>query len=336
MANSSRLPPLILGNNSGMYYNDVKRYSDQYAKVIPSIKQFYAIGEDTTFESKTYLMKINNLSMIANASTPVYMNSTEFEEITLVIPFFGENHTYLDEKQFHWIQSRYAVLMPNVSRRGTSSIRSILSINIQPKIILETAQSMLGADTITLADLRLHEPRLIPLSYGGFSFEIAIRKLCLYTDQINSASGLLEKLRIDEQFYRLIVMMFIPEKFFDSSTIMTMNTHDSKSALMTLQEYVSSANHRFLSLSEIEEFTGLTTRTLQLGFKKYFGITPTQWLRERNLEYARKLILDGYGSVSVTQAAMECGFTNFSLFAKYYREQFGELPSETLQRIKLY
>jgi transcriptional regulator GlxA family with amidase domain len=34
----------------------------------------------------------------------------------------------------------------------------------------------------------------------------------------------------------------------------------------------------------------------------------------------------------VTQIALECGFTDLAFFARKYREQFGERPSETLRR----
>jgi len=44
---------------------------------------------------------------------------------------------------------------------------------------------------------------------------------------------------------------------------------------------------------------------------------------------ARELLLAGQ---SVTHAAVEFGFWNLSVFARYYRAQFGELPSETLRR----
>jgi len=35
---------------------------------------------------------------------------------------------------------------------------------------------------------------------------------------------------------------------------------------------------------------------------------------------------------SVTSAALQSGFSNLGAFSAYYRERFGEQPSETLRR----
>ena len=37
-------------------------------------------------------------------------------------------------------------------------------------------------------------------------------------------------------------------------------------------------------------------------------------------------------ATSVTNVAFDCGFGNLGHFAKYYRLEFGEVPSATLQR----
>jgi len=46
---------------------------------------------------------------------------------------------------------------------------------------------------------------------------------------------------------------------------------------------------------------------------------------------ARELLLAGE---TVTHAAVEFGFWNLSVFARYYRAQFGELPSETRRTVE--
>lgn len=331
------LPPLVFGDALAMRHTVTHTYSDQIATIIPSLQHFKSLVKDTDFSSKTYALQINDLKMIASATTPVYMNATEFKEINLMIPFYGENTTTLDGKAYHWAQNEYAVLMPAVSRYGTSTKRSMLTFDLNPERLFATAKVMLGIGNVQLSDLKLHEPRLIPLSYSGFSFVHAIKKLCLYTDQFISHTALINRMQIDEQFYRIIVMMLMPERFFSDAT---MHVHssiiDSKQAIQLLIDYVESTSHIFYTLSDIEKFTGLSTRVLQMVFKKHLNTTPTLWLRIHRVNYARKLIIENKGYMSVTTAAVESGFTNFSLFAKYYKEQFRELPSETLQKVKIF
>lgn len=335
MKKMSSLPPLILGNSLATTHNKASSYSDQIAKIIPSLQQFDPLENSENFESNTYALQINDLKMIASATTPVCMGATEFKELNLMIPFYGSNITSLDGKTYKWGQNEYAVLMPAVSRFGTSTTRSMLTFDLNPKRLLTTAKTMLGMENIQLTDLRIHEPRLIPLAYGGFSFEQTIRKLCLYTDQYLSYSTLVHQMGLDDQFYRIIVMMLIPEKFISSETI-SIHSHvtNSKHAIHLLIDYAKNTAHQFHTLSDLEKFTGLSSRVLQLAFKKHLNTTPMIWLREQKMLYARKLLIDNRGYLSVTNVALECGYTNFSLFAKYYREQFGETPSETLQQAK--
>lgn len=262
------LPKLIFGNNRSSQHSDLKSYSDQVAKVVSSLQQFEALTNPAHFQSSTSLLKINQLHIIASASTPVFVSASSFDNISLMIPFYGENHTQLDGKTYHWIHHQYAVLMPNTSRSGTSSTRSMLTIDLNTNILFEMAEVMLGKSKVQLSELRLHEPRLIPLVYGGFSFDMAIRKLCLYTDTLWSSSVSLTHLGIDDQFYRLIVMMLIPEKFFTDDPL-HISPADSKSAMRILCDYTESTHHRFECVADIERFTGLSTRSLQMAFKKH-------------------------------------------------------------------
>ena len=55
------------------------------------------------------------------------------------------------------------------------------------------------------------------------------------------------------------------------------------------------------------------------------------YLRNVRLDLARlRLSREGSAS-SVTDIALECGFTHLSKFAKAYKDRFGELPSQTLK-----
>lgn len=331
------MPPLVFGNDFAQTHIDSKLYAEHTAKIVPSLKHYFPLGDPNKFISSGFALKINSLKMIASASTPVSVEASEFKDINLMIPLFGENDTFLDGKSYHWSQNQYAVLMPNVNRGGTSTLRSILTFDLNPGKLFETARIMLGDEYIKIEDLKLHEPRLIPLSYGGFSFDSAIRKLCLYTDQYINHNSLLESIGIDEQFYRLIVMMLMPERFFNDDQIQSHTSIiDSYHAIKLLIDYAHSTSHVFHTLSDLEEFTGLSSRMIQMGFKKHLNITPTMWLRINKMNLARKMIIENRGYLTITAIALECGFTNFSLFAKYYREQFGELPSETLQKSKLF
>jgi len=77
---------------------------------------------------------------------------------------------------------------------------------------------------------------------------------------------------------------------------------------------------------------GVRPRTLEAHFKQYLGTTPLGCLRQMRLAYARQQFLTEGDAASVTDVATASGYTQFGRFAAHYREQFGELPSQTQKR----
>jgi len=87
-----------------------------------------------------------------------------------------------------------------------------------------------------------------------------------------------------------------------------------------------------LDLRSMSKATGLSPRTLQRTFQTEYGLCPQEWLRVERLNQARMDLLNAQQDTSVTQTATRWGFFHLSRFSQYYRELFGEKPSETLAR----
>jgi AraC-like DNA-binding protein len=75
---------------------------------------------------------------------------------------------------------------------------------------------------------------------------------------------------------------------------------------------------------------GCSLRNLQLLFKREYGQTITETVRDMRLRGARDRIMRGKGRHSVTEIAIESGFSHLSDFARHYRDTFGERPSDTI------
>lgn len=84
-----------------------------------------------------------------------------------------------------------------------------------------------------------------------------------------------------------------------------------------------------LTVGDVANAAGISIRSLQVGFKRYKGMTPIQFLRLERLNRARA-ILSLPGSVHSPQhAAFQVGFLNYHVFCKYYIQTFGEHPKTT-------
>jgi AraC-like DNA-binding protein len=100
-----------------------------------------------------------------------------------------------------------------------------------------------------------------------------------------------------------------------------------------VEEYLLGHLTEPVSLADLAAVSGLPIRTLSRNFKKYFGASPMQFLRERRFEAAQSELSRGSVEThSVTETAMRYGFSHFGKFAGEYRQIFHELPSETLKR----
>ena len=81
---------------------------------------------------------------------------------------------------------------------------------------------------------------------------------------------------------------------------------------------------------EIARKLGLSVRTLHDVVRRYRGMSLHRYLRLRRLWLVRQRLLAGADSVKAV--ALAFGFWHLSDFSRSYREQFGESPSQTLER----
>ncbi|MGY6119534.1 AraC family transcriptional regulator [Paraburkholderia strydomiana] len=85
------------------------------------------------------------------------------------------------------------------------------------------------------------------------------------------------------------------------------------------------------SLDDLADAAGVSPRVLQTLCLRERKMSPTDLLRNMRLDAARRRLQTSSVS-SVTETAMEMGFAHLGRFSSYYRERFGELPSETFMR----
>lgn len=84
-----------------------------------------------------------------------------------------------------------------------------------------------------------------------------------------------------------------------------------------------------LPMSRICEAVRVSPRTLRYSFEQIVGVSPMQYLFSLRLHAVRRVLLNGEAEKSIHRVAEYYGFDHLSRFAQYYREAFGELPSET-------
>jgi AraC family ethanolamine operon transcriptional activator len=97
-------------------------------------------------------------------------------------------------------------------------------------------------------------------------------------------------------------------------------------------EAVGELPRRF-SIPELCGKLRVSHRTLHHAFVKVAGVGPHAYFLRQRLNAARHQLAQAHPSrATVTNVALELGFTELGRFAQRYRDFFGENPSQTLQR----
>lgn len=274
------------------------------------------------FYSKTSRLSINGFQLTGIACAPMETDVTAQDSV-VCIPFSGVgNRSVVNGKAFDFAPGEQALYCPEGRRVGKGGERSVLFAHINKDRLRRTLAAMSHSESC----INLNDPTTLKLQTPGVSFDQAIRSLCRLVDQFQGQQPLLDLSGIDESFYRVVSMMFLPQ--LSGQRIQPEIVSAPNHSLNRVCDFIMANLYRPLTLTDLEEVAGLSARALQLQFLKRFGCSPMNWLRDRRLEAAHQILMRN-PSVYVTQVAFECCFTSPSRFAAAYKSKFGQLPSNT-------
>lgn len=91
-----------------------------------------------------------------------------------------------------------------------------------------------------------------------------------------------------------------------------------------VQDYLTTHCNETLSLTEVADKFGLSSRTFNRRFKQITGSTPLQYLQRSRLENAQELLRNS--NLSVAEIAGHVGYQDVSYFASLFRKHFAMPP----------
>ena len=93
-----------------------------------------------------------------------------------------------------------------------------------------------------------------------------------------------------------------------------------------LRDYVESHLDRRITLADLAAIAGVGEHRLLAGFRQHFGTTPAQFVLDRRIERAsRMLVQPHYG---IADIALATGFSNHSHFSAAFRRRTGQTPQQ--------
>ena len=132
----------------------------------------------------------------------------------------------------------------------------------------------------------------------------------------DSASSELSK---NAAFFEILCILQSPQK--DTSE---MDINQFPKEMQQILTYLNIYYKDIQYIKEIYDIFYISPATLNRWFRKYIHISPRQFLESKKLAYAKQLLHNGS---SVTEAAMQSGFSDCSYFIAVFKKKFGTTPT---------
>ena len=180
----------------------------------------------------------------------------------------------------------------------------------------------------------IFQPHLKTTSGFGAQFQRVLDFLVVELDAVDSLQG--NPLLVNNFEQMLMISLFTSQghnysAFFEKLALLAANWQVKR-----VEEYIRAHAADPITAEELSMLTGQSERSLYRAFRKYRGYTPMAFLRETRLMRVRETLLKAEPGMTVTKAAMKWAFNNLGRLSAEYVKKFGESPSDTLRKGKIF
>lgn len=97
-------------------------------------------------------------------------------------------------------------------------------------------------------------------------------------------------------------------------------------AKVNIEDVMQNNFHYNLNMSEFAVLSGRSLSTFKRDFKNQYSTTPSLWLKNRRLEYAKVLLLES--NLNINEICFESGFINSSHFIRSFKTKYNVSPNK--------
>ncbi len=322
------LPALAFNNTRPDHYVGHDPIFKAMDETFPKCFDFDSLAGRQALAFKSSELKINGLRLNAVANTPICMKRDVHVGNDLWIPLNGCNSIETEGKTFHYDSGRSAFLGSTGERCFRTSIISAVCIHLDPDRLNATHAAMVGLETPIAVPAFA---RTLPLDVHRISFRTLFKNVFEEIDALDGNPQALKRLTTDDTIYRLCVGLLQPEIFANPAPSGSTRS-PPRAEILRLCEFLTANLRQPISLTQMEQCSGLSSRVLQYSFRKHFGLRPKEWHRKQRLHGARAALMGADGGLKISALAFDFGFPSASDFSYRYRLEFGESPSQTMLR----
>jgi AraC-like DNA-binding protein len=257
-------------------------------------------------------------------------------EAQVVVPYVaGTNRFEIGRSTYTFRHSSFFIPATRNRIRLHCTTCSGVIISFDPETLLPVAHAIAGPgfDAIALR-VALEQPAILNRRLDPRRdrlHRMLIEALAFAESAITIGGAVNPMLRLDDLIRRLIVMMLVPDllEFQESPA-----GEGDPFVHAGLVEWLLGNLGEPISLTDMEQRSSYSRRSLQYAFKQRFGCGPMQWLRRQRLSKARTLLEFPGSCRDVSDVAQACGYISAAAFSRDYAARYGERPSRVWRRFR--
>lgn len=145
-------------------------------------------------------------------------------------------------------------------------------------------------------------------------------------EALRLSDAYLQKLGTTLHENEALSLFFVALRDF-TQRVQRFRAHASRSLPVTkCIRYIANHLYDHITLSTLAKECQCTPQYLSTVFHKEFGVTPTQYIREKKLNLAKQLLLDSNYSISRISNMLE--FPSQAAFSHYFKQEYDVTPSD--------
>lgn len=318
------LYPLPLGQHDARLFSQAAQYAAAQQDVAPLV-EVRSLQRDGKFASVLAKGRVDGMNWLANSALALQVNMEQPASWHLLVPAHGGGVVRFRNRHYALVAGRDALILPDASRQFVRDAAAGLMMEIDPGRIAATHAACAGPDAPAL--MLGEEPCPLDLTRNPAAFE-TFNAVCRLIDSTYADPALARQLGVSDVIYRWIAANAAPPARPEQLRLPLPAT---RSRLDELCDHIRETRERPLTLTEMCATAAMSARALQYGFRERFGCSPMEWQRRERMLIAQGL-LEKAAPRSITELAMDFGFSTPAAFTTQYRRYIGEAPSATLRR----
>lgn len=293
---------------------------------------------DLPFFNQSGCIRLADLTLLATWGSAIHGEVEQKREAQLVVPYpAGVNAFTIEGRTYRFRSSCLFIPAARTRIQLDCSRCSGIIISFPPDILLPVAHAIAGPgfDPLPL-QAALSQPAVLNRQADPRRdrLQALLMQTMAYVEQCLAIGGEINPiLCLDDLLRRLIVMLLLPGLLEPPTAAPPISEPFAHQGLVS---WLLGHLQNPISLSDMEQRSNYSRRSLQYAFKQRFGCGPMQWLRQQRLAKAKALLEDPLCRLSLAEVAQACGYLSQASFSRDFLSRYGDRPSRIQRRFRVH